>query len=169
MVSSFSNTFLKRTWLIIYLKRSQAVCFKARTRLAMRLTYGSLKPSAGAAASERRLAAEIQLIKGKHICLSALDLHIKTRRLVQEMWKTFQFQSAELVDCEDSVRLKSFWIRSLLFFKCVWIYFLLNVGCVTKYITKDLLVLLLLYTDHSLLCTKVVVVKVFRIIKGKYS
>lgn len=79
----------------------------------MRLTYGSLKPSAGAAASEQWLAAEIQLIKGKHICLSALDLHIKTRGLVQETWKTlvgwdFQLESAELVDCEDSVKQKSF-------------------------------------------------------------
>lgn len=88
MVSSFSNTFLKRTWLIIYLKRLRAVCFKASRRLAMRLTYGSLKPSAGATVSERWLAAEIQLIKGKHICLCMLDLHIKTHGLVQEMWKT---------------------------------------------------------------------------------
>lgn len=63
----------------------------------MRLTFSSLKPSAGAAASERaseRLAAEIQLIKGKHICLRALDLHIKTQSGPGNVGP------AEPVDCE---------------------------------------------------------------------
>lgn len=74
----------------------------------MRLTYGSLKPSAGATASERWLAAQIQLIKGKHICVSVLDFHIRTS-LVQELWKTsVGMLTVELFDCEDLVQWKSF-------------------------------------------------------------
>lgn len=67
----------------------------------MQLTYGGLKPSAAATMSEHAAGSrsEIQLIKGKHICLSMLDLHIKTCSLVSEIVENFgldfQFESAE--------------------------------------------------------------------------
>lgn len=57
----------------------------------MRLTYGGLK-TFGCSHNERAAAgsrSEIQLIKGKHICLRALDLHIKTRWKWGKLWLDF--------------------------------------------------------------------------------
>lgn len=58
-----------------------AVCFKASRRLAMRLTYGGLEPSAGVTMSERRLAAPVKFkLSKENIFVSACLIY--TSRLV---------------------------------------------------------------------------------------
>lgn len=61
----------------------------------MRLTYGGLKPSAGATMSEQRLAAEVKFNLSKENIFVSVCL-IYTLRLAVWALKSFQFESAEL-------------------------------------------------------------------------